>query len=97
MPDALKNTFDTKTVVTIVIFIAALVANNIKGKYEQEIALEKQANEFTLKIDRLESSVKNRDDLQDRDIQDISNQQKIDEEVIKAQNFLISNIQKNNN
>jgi hypothetical protein len=95
MPDALKNTLDLKTVVTLIVFIAGLVANNVKNKYEQELAIEKISAEFNSRIDKVESNTKNRDDLQDRDIKDISNQQRLDEEVIKSQNFLISNFSKN--
>lgn len=95
MPDALKNTLDIKTIITITIFIAGLVANNVKNKYEQALTSEKQTGLFNSRLDKLEASIKNRDDLQDRDISDIRNQQRVDEEVIKSQNFLINNIQKN--
>jgi len=96
MADVLKNTFDIKTVVTIVVFIAGLIANNFKSKYEQALQYEKMSSDFNIRIDKLESTIKNRDDLQDRDILDVKNQQRIDEEVIKSQNFLISNLQKPN-
>lgn len=94
MTDVLRNKFDLKTVIGLILFITALAANYVKSKDELQLAIEIIKNDYKSKISDLKAEIKNRDDLQDRDIQDVKNQQKLDEEVIKGQNFLIGNIQK---
>lgn len=104
MTNVLKQTFDIKTVVIIVIYIVGLVANNIKTDFsnkiaakDQEAIYEKKFTDLISKIDKLEADIKNRDDLQDRDILDVKNQQTIGLMTDKAQGFLLDNIQKNMN
>ena len=81
MTDVTKTTFDLKTVGSWTLFIAALVANNIRGEYNikinainQEIKYKDMILVVSEKADAFEARVKNRDDLQDRDIQDVNNQ-----------------------
>jgi hypothetical protein len=94
MPDILKNTFDTKTVVALIIFLGGMFAAHLKGTYAIELALEKQSNSFNARIDKLESTITNRDNLQDRDIIDTRKQLEINTTTIEGQNFLINNLQK---
>ncbi len=102
MADVLKQTFDIKTVVMLIIYITGLVANNLKNDFSNKIAdrdrdakYQQQFNILSTRIDKLEASIKNRDDLQDRDILEIRDQQTINLMTDKAQGFLLDNIQKN--
>ena len=104
MADVLKQSFDVKTVVIILIYITGLVANNLKNDYSNKIAIKDQEakyedrfNKLENKITELRSDIKNRDDLQDRDILKLEEQQTIGIMTDKAQGFLLDNIQKNMN
>ena len=104
MANVLKQTFDIKTVVIIVVYVAGLVANNVKQYYSNKIADKDQEAIYQEKftalistINKLESKIDKKDALLDRDILEIKNQQAADELTDKAQNFLLDNIHRNMN